>query len=247
MDIVNSSVGTTQAVEWKIYSVSRSDKAPLLAFVRGALEAHDCRIVYASEPDRAPFYVVYDGPTGDRQGLLVYAFFANSKLTKNRPEDEHRFQIKYGSNLKGILEVAVDPSQLITTLFLGIDPVEKIFVAADPLMNAPSPMSRSIEFKAEHVAMIRTRGWAVWERDRRPGKSKTRPTAEIEDYRTEVLVGGKQERLLDLIALERIARGLDPGNATLWRTKWESSRPRPTSQNIRLSKNSVLLPKRYST
>lgn len=215
MDIVNSSVGTTQAVEWKIYSVSRSDKAPLLAFVRGALEAHDCRIVYASEPDRAPFYVVYDGPTGDRQGLLVYAFFANSKLTKNRPEDEHRFQIKYGSNLKGILEVAVDPSQLITTLFLGIDPVEKIFVAADPLMNAPSPMSRSIEFKADHVAMIRTHGWAVWERDRRPGKSKTRPTAEIEDYRTEVLVGGKQERLLDLIALERIARGLDPGERHL--------------------------------
>lgn len=222
---MDSSIGTTQAMEWKNYSVSRSDKAPLLNFVRGALEAHDCRIVFASEPDRAPFYIVFDAPGGDRQGLLVYAFFANSKLTKNRPDDEHRFQIKYGSNLKGILEVAVDPSHLITTLFLGIDPVEEIFVAADPLMNSPSPMSRSIEFKAEHVEMIRSHGWAVWERDRRPGKSKTRPTAEIEDYRTEVLVGGRQERLLDLIALERIARGLDPGERHLVADKMAVLKP----------------------
>ncbi|MFB2605847.1 hypothetical protein ACE04B_28405, partial [Rhizobium phaseoli] len=67
----------------------------MLDFVRVALEAHDCRIIYASEPDRAPYYIVFDTPAGDRQGLLVYAFFANSKLTKNRPDDEHRFQVKY--------------------------------------------------------------------------------------------------------------------------------------------------------
>ncbi|MBX5147486.1 hypothetical protein [Rhizobium lentis] len=225
MIIADSSVGTMQAMEWKYYSVRRSDKAPLLDFITRALEARDCRIVFASEPDRAPFYIVFDTPVGDRQGLLVYAFFANSKLTKNRPEDEHRFQIKYGSNLKGILEVSVDPSHLITTLFLGIDPAEKIFVAADPLMNSPSPMSRSIEFKSEHVEMIRAHGWAVWERDRRPGKSKSRPTAEIEDYRTEVLVGGRQERLLDLVALERIARGLDPGERHLVADKMAILKP----------------------
>ncbi len=63
--------------------------------------------------------------------------------------------------------------------------------------------------------MIRQDGWAVWERDRRPGRSRDRPTAEIEDFRTEVLVGATQDRLLDLIALERIARGLDPGERHL--------------------------------
>src|SRR3546814_11499893 len=82
-------------------------------------------------------------------------------------------------------------------------------------MNTPAPMSRSIEFKDEHVELIRRHDWAAWERDRRPGKSKDRPTAELEDFRTEVLIGGKQDRILDLIALERIARGLDPGERHL--------------------------------
>src|SRR3546814_14614004 len=114
------------ALEWNGYSVSRVDKEPLLAFVVKALRMRDCSIVYASEPNRAPFYIVFDTPSGERQGLLVYAFFANSRLTANRPRDEHRFQIKYGSKLKGILEVACDPSNLVTTLFLGIDPAEEI-------------------------------------------------------------------------------------------------------------------------
>lgn len=215
MSVFDAHKDILSALEWKSYSVSRSDKEPLRAFVLRALEIRDCRIVHASEADRAPFYVIFDSPSGDRHGLLVYAFLANAKLIKNRPANEHRFQIKYGGNLRGVLEVAVDPRKLITTLFLGIDIEAGIFVAADPLMNTPTPMSRSIEFKRDHVDSIRRDGWAVWERDRRPGKSKSRPTADIEDFRTEVLVGGKQERLLDLIALERIAQGLDPGERHL--------------------------------
>jgi hypothetical protein len=216
------------ALEWKSYSVSRSDKEPLLAFVLKALEMRDCRIVYNSQPNRAPFYIVFDTPSGERHGILVYAFFANSKPTKNRPEDEHRFQVKYGSNLKGVLEVAIDPRNLIATLFLGIDLTEGIFVAADPSMNTPAPMSRSIEFKNDHIELIRQEGWAVWERDRRPGKAKDRPTADLEDFRTEVLLGGKQDRLLDLIALERIASGLDPGERHLVADKLKVLRPDPT-------------------
>jgi hypothetical protein len=38
---------------------------------------------------------------------------------------------------------------------------------------------------------------------------------ELADNRTEVLIGGKPERLLDLILLERIAGGLDPGERHL--------------------------------
>lgn len=213
------------AFEWKTYSVSRFDKGPLLAFVLRALEMRDCRILHASEPNRAPFYIVFDTPSGERQGILVYAFFANSNLIKNRPADEHRFQIKYGGNLKGILEVAIDHRNLITTLFLGIDSVEGMFVAADPLMNTPAPMSRSIEFKRDHINLIKSDGWAVWERDRRPGKSKDRPSADLEDFRTEVLVGGKQDRLLDLIGLERIAHGLDPGERHLVADKLKELKP----------------------
>ncbi len=77
-------------------------------------------------------------------------------------------------------------------------------------------MSRSVEFKTEHIDMILTSGWAAWERERRRPKTKDRPVADVdEDTRIQVLVGGTQEHLLDLILLERIARGLDPGERHL--------------------------------
>jgi hypothetical protein len=182
--------------------------------------------VHADEPNTAPFFIVFETPGGVRHGLLAYAFFANARATRNRPEDEHRFQIKYGSNLKGALEVAIDPNGLITTIFLGIDPERELFVAADPLMNTPAPMSRSIEFKASHVLAILATGWTAWERARRTPKTQDRPAASLDqDLRTEVLIGGCQERLLDLISLERIAQGLDPGERHLIAEKL-AERPR---------------------
>src|SRR3546814_10763704 len=96
-------------------------------------------------------------------------------------------------------------------------------------MNTPAPMSRSIEFKDEHVELIRRHDGAAWERDRRPGKSKDRPTAELEDFRTEVLIGGKQDRILDIIALERIARGLGPGERHLVADKLKVLKPSAAS------------------
>jgi hypothetical protein len=211
-----SGSGTAKALGWKTYSVRRSDKEPLLRFILEALETSGCRIVYASSPDRAPFYIVFETSSGQRNGLLAYAFFANTKPTQNRPTDEHRFQIKYGSELTGILTVAVDPHELVTTVFLGIDPERGIFIAADPLMHNPSPMSRSIEFKSATVSDILSKGWVAWERDRRPPKTRGRPTPVFdEDVRTEVLIGARKDRLFDLIQLEQIARGLDPGERHL--------------------------------
>src|SRR5262249_16216025 len=128
-------------------------------------------VVHASEPDRAPFYVVFETPDGARHGVLAYAFFANSRPTNNRPDDEHRFQIKYGSDLKTVLDVAIDPHGLVATIFLGIDPERGIFVAADPTMNTPAPMSRSIEFKREHAEKAQSVGWTAWERDRHAPKT----------------------------------------------------------------------------
>ena len=216
MKIPESGVGFAKALDWRTYSVRSSDKEPLRRFILEALELRGCRVINASAPDRAPFYIVYETSDGQRNGLLAYAFFANTKLTINRPEDEHRFQIKYGSELTGVLRVAVDPHELITTIFLGIDPERGIFVAADPLMHNPSPMSRSIEFKSSTVSDILSGGWIAWERDRRAPKTSRRPTPALdEDIRTEVLVGGRKERLFDLIQLEQIARGLDPGERHL--------------------------------
>ena len=58
-------------------------------------------------------------------------------------------------------------------------------------------------------------GWVGGERDRHPPKTKTRPGAELEDLRTEVLIGGRRDRIFDLIALEKMASGLDPGERHL--------------------------------
>jgi hypothetical protein len=223
------SVGVATSFSWKIYSVSTRDKEPLLQFVHEALERRGCTIQYASAANRAPFHIILELPGGERLSVLAYAFLANSKETKNRPSDEHRFQIKYGGDLSGVIDVAVDPLGITTTIFLGIDLERKLFVAADPLMNNPSPMSRSVEFKADSVERILADGWFAWERERREAKTTTRRAFELlPDIRTEVLIGGRQERLLDLIFLERaarafdrgVARGLDPGERHLMADKF---------------------------
>jgi hypothetical protein len=216
MSLPESAIGLESAFSWKSYSVQPGGKEPLLRFICEALESRGCSIIHRPDPRRAPFFIVYETPGGERLGLLAYAFLANTKVTTNRPEDEHRFQIKYGSELKGVLEVGLDPHKLITTIFVGIDPTLGIFVAADPGMNNPSPMSRSVEFKTANVEEILDRGWAAWERQRNAPKTKTRPTAFLdEDTRIQVLVGGRKDRLFDLIQLESAAAGLDTGERHL--------------------------------
>lgn len=210
------SAGDEAAFVWKTYSVRARDKEPLLDFIREALKSRGCTVRHVSAANRAPFHIVFDMPGGERLSVLAYAFFANSEPTRNRPLDEHRFQVKYGGNLKGVLDVAVDQLGVTTTIFIGIDLERKLFVAGDPLMNNPSPMSRSIEFKAHHVDQILETGWTAWERERREAKTITRRAFELlPDIRTEILIGGRQERLLDLILLERVAQGLDPGERHL--------------------------------
>lgn len=215
---------------WRSYCVRRTDKALLLNFILEGLEERGCEIRYASDPGEAPFYIAFETPSGERRGVLAYAFYANTKHTRKRPSDEHRFQIKYGGDLSSSLDVALDPHGVITTIFLGINPKAGIFIAADPAVNTPAPMSRSIFFKEHDVATIQKQFWAAWERDRHRPKTKTRPAfnPEDEDLRTEVLVGGVRSRILDLINLERIAQGLDPGERHLVADKLkERPKPRP--------------------
>lgn len=227
------SIGESSAFAWKVYSVSAHDKEPLLRFICDALAARGCTIHYASSANRAPFHLVVELPGGERLSILAYAFLANSKPTKNRPDDEHRFQIKYGGDLSGVIDVAVDPLGITTTIFLGIDLERQLFVAVDPQMNNPSPMSRSVEFKAVNVTQIQDEGWCAWERERREARTTSRRSFELlPDVRTEVLIGGKQERLLDLILLERVARGLDPGERHLIADKFRDLPARTAGAHV---------------
>jgi hypothetical protein len=168
------SVGEEATFFWKDYPVRAHEKAPLLDFIRDGLAARGCTIRHMSAPNRAPVHLVLEMPGGERVSVLVYAFLANSKPTRNRPVDEHRFQIKYGGDLSGVIDVAVDPLGVTTTIFIGIDLERMVFIAADPLMNNPSPMSRSVEFKTASIDRVLANGWSAWERDRREARTATR-------------------------------------------------------------------------
>lgn len=190
---------------YRKWSVQRSSKQPLLDFIVDGLKAANCTILSVSSASHAPFLITYETPLGERQGVLAYAFFANSRQTKNRPQDEHRFQIKYGSDPSVFLPVEQDPARLLTTIFVGIDPERKIMVGADPVLHDGTRMFISLEFKRSHAEQIERAGWHTWERE------SSRPESEP----VEVLVGVKQNRVLDLIRFERLSHRLDAGHRQL--------------------------------
>lgn len=197
------------------YRVQAAARQPLLAFMLDSLRSAGCRVLFYSRADEAPFVITFETRSGERMGVIAYAFLATRTPTKNRPVDERSFQIKYGDKHQGEQNEHVlwqDPLGLFTTLLIGIDPAEGFFVAADPEMHNPTKFFIRLEFKDHHVDEVRKNGWHAWERVRRGG-----PMAEP----LEVLVGGTGDRFLDLIRFERVAYGLAPGDRQLLADKPE--------------------------
>lgn len=182
-----------------------------------ALESQGCHILHRPSPTQAPFRITFETPEGERMGIVAYAFLANNRTTKNRPSDEHRFQIKYGGDLTGLHNFWQDPFGLYTTIVVGINPELGIFVAVDPVLHSPTRFSVSVEFKDSHIDSIRRDKWCAWERERRAGepnahkKRATRILSEEGDPLFEVLVGGVPEQFLRLVRFEREAFSEAPG------------------------------------
>jgi hypothetical protein len=193
-------------MDYRRFRVSAPDRRPLLTFIQEALERSGCSVLNTSSPNEAPFRLTFEAPDGERMGILVYAFLANSKTTRNRPSDEHRFQLKYGSNDGALHDLWQDPFQLYTTLLVGINPELGFFVGADPQHHSPTRFFISIEFKDRDVQAILTNGWAFWERATRRGGI---------DQPIELMVGGTAESFLRYVRFERAAKGLDVGHRTL--------------------------------
>ncbi len=208
-------------MDYRRYTVSRSSKEPLLQFVLNSLRESGCRILKASDPSIAPFRITFEYPSGLRMGIIFYAFFANSKQTKNRPDDEHRFQIKYGK--KDGLEHLIwqDPYEIYTTLLLGIDLERGVFVGLDPLLHQLTKFFISVEFKRLEVETILEKSWHCWERSKRSG----------DDSPVEVMVGGQSHRFLDYIRFEQSAKGLDQGHRYLLAEKLDSYLTRVSYEN----------------
>ena len=172
-----------------------------------ALEGAGCRVIHRPPANVAPFRFTFETPAGERLGIMAYAFLANSKVTKNRPDDEHRFQVKYGSDDGSLHEVWQDPFGLYTTLFVGIDPERELFVGADPVLHNPTRFFMSVEFKQAQVDEIVKAGWHAWERERRTRGEESEPV--------EVLVGGTAKNFLRYVRFERDAFGEDQGHRQL--------------------------------
>jgi hypothetical protein len=167
--------------EYRTYRVNRKHREPLIDFMREALRGQGCQILYSSPPTEAPFRITFETSEGERMGIVAYAFLANVKETKNRPPDEHRFQLKYGSKDGLLHELWQDPYGLYTTLLVGINTEHGFFVGYDPVLHSPTLFFISLEFKQHHADQILEHGWHVWERER-----KKRGLGEP----VEVLVGG---------------------------------------------------------
>jgi len=80
---------------FKTYRARRQAEA---RYITRALESSGAQILEAADGRTAPLEYAILTPRGERLHLLCYAFEANKYAQKNRPKDEHRFQIKYGSD-----------------------------------------------------------------------------------------------------------------------------------------------------
>jgi hypothetical protein len=191
------------------YRVTRRDD--LVAFIARALRDSGAEILSLPDPQSAPFEFGIRTPSGERLHLICYAFLANKYRQRNRPADEHRFQIKYGSDFTTLHEllIAEEPGRL--TLFFGAHLEEGVCVACDPAMHRWTRFSRSVEFKTRDIDEAKRKGWHGWERDRRRG----RDVAPKEDLRTESLLGFTPSNFLRYVAFERIATGMDPSERLL--------------------------------
>ncbi|WP_294190091.1 hypothetical protein [uncultured Sphingomonas sp.] len=201
----------------RTYGVQAAARQPLVTFMVDSLKAAGCRIIHEPDPSSAPFVITFETQAGERMGVVAYAFLATRTPTKNRPDDERSFQIKYGPDDKSLHELWQDPLGIYTTLLIGIDPEEGFFVAADPEVHNPTRFFIRLEFKDRHAEAIKKEGWHAWERQSR-GPRHLLLTERLFEHET--LVGGTSEAFLDLIRFERMAVGLSPGDRHLLADKY---------------------------
>ena len=168
-------------------------------------------MLFESGDTRSPTYFGVQLDGDERLGVLAYLFRATRVVTRNRPPDEHKLQIRYGSEGSWHAEehdLGFDVAGVDVTAVLGVHRDADVLVALDPARYDPLPMGISIEFKDAAVDAALANGWHVWQRDTIPGVQRDARTTEGFD----TLIALRPERLIDLLRFEReaTALGLDP-------------------------------------
>ncbi|MBV8539184.1 MAG: hypothetical protein JO268_01200 [Pseudonocardiales bacterium] len=195
----------------RVYPVGKS-RGDLHAFLMDAVQRSGGRVLYASEPTRAPVFLGVQGARDERIGLLIYPFRMTRVTTAGRPSDEVRGQIRYGGGSGWHTDdhaVGRDTAGVDTTLMVGVHLETEVFIGVDPSLYDPIPMGISMYAKESQLAVARADSWHVWERENRAGSRRAAPRAQ---GGLEVMVAFIPERLLDYARFERQAGdlGLDP-------------------------------------
>lgn len=189
----------------EVYRVT--NRADLHDFLLNAVEASGGRVLYSSPPNRAPIYLGVQLASDERIGLLVYPFRITNNRIKNRPEDEVRGQLRYGSEESWQREhpVGRDVAGVDVTLILGIDPLAEVAVGLDANLWDPLPMGISFYLKQADVDAALASGWYVWEKKNSPGKKREEARSPLN---LETVVAFTSDHLLDYARLERRSTSL---------------------------------------
>lgn len=191
----------------RVYRVS--GRADLRELLMDAVEQSGGTVLHASSPQRVPVYLGVEDAAGQRLGLMIYPFRMTRVAIRNRPSDEVRGQLRYGSEESWKSDdhwVARDLAGVDTTLLLGVHAQGPLFVGLDPALYDPLPLGISAAYmKDQQVEDVRQRGWLVWERENHAGQRRQAPRAA---EGLETLAAFSPHRLLDYAALERNASGL---------------------------------------
>jgi hypothetical protein len=184
-----------------------------VAAITAALEKSGATILSGPDATVAPFDYAIRTPQGEEVDLVCYVFTANKYKQGGRPSDEHRFQVKYGSDFSRYHKLYIDPSRRTVTLMFGVHHEMGLFVAVDPVMHNPTWFSMSVEMKQANLDDALDVGWAAWERERSAARRKI--DAPLLNLQTEAVCAFRPEFFLRYVAFERVASGLDTGERLL--------------------------------
>ncbi len=139
----------------------RAQRREQHAFVEEAVSRAGGKIIWSSGPAHAPLFLSVEDAEGHRQGLLLYIFRASPIATRNRPPEEYKLQIRYGSEKSWETEthwVGFDPAGVDLTLMLGVAPDADLVVGLDPVLYDPLPMGISVFWREQDAKEVHARG-----------------------------------------------------------------------------------------
>lgn len=182
-------------------------RADLHEFLINAVNASGGRVLYASDPSRAPVYLGVQLDSDERVGMLIYPFRITRNAIKNRPADELRGQLRYGSEESWKREhpVGRDVAGVDVSMILGIDLADGVFLGLDANLWDPLPMGISFYAKDAEIKHAKASGWHVWEKINRIGTKRSEPRSPTN---LETVIAFTPDRLIDYARLERRASSL---------------------------------------